>query len=205
MFFFVSIIFISLIIAITSPVFLCQENENQALDNSVFFTLTYQGEQREYALDQLENLEEYTGTGGHLKQTGDITGPYEYTGVRILTLLDQFPSLPESYKLITISTDGYLYTFTYDQIQGDVTVYDTNGNYVGRGGVVMLLAYKEHGEFDFYGGPLRITWVNDNNAVTNAPLWQKNITEIEIIVSSGQDTIPPRLNIDKPGNYLYLF
>jgi|GEM_PF-2838426 len=192
-------------IAVPTDVISPSENEYHPLDTVTFFTLTYQEEQRDYSLDELENLGKYRGTGGHLKETGDITGPFEYTGVRILTLLNQLPNPPETYKLVTISNDGYLYTFTYEQIQGDVKVYDTNGNYVGRGDVVMLLAYKEHGDYDFYGGPLRITWVNDNNAVTDAPLWPKYITEIEVIIPSGQDSSLPQVSIEKPENRVYLF
>jgi len=183
--------FISLPLTIAPSVFTPLTSEHHDLDSPAFFTLTYQGEQKEYTLSQLETLEDYIGTGGHLKQTGEITGPYEYTGVRILTLLNQFPTLSENYRLVTISTDGYLYTFTHSQIQGDVTVYDMNGNVVAREDVKMLLAYKEHGDYDFYGGPLRIAWVNDTDAVTDAPLWPKNITEIEIIVPSENDNIPP--------------
>jgi len=198
-------LFLIINITVPSAVISHSKNRQHPLDNTAFFTLTYHGEQYEYTLEELESLEEYMGTGGHLKVTGDITGPFEYTGVRITTLLNQLPNPPETYNLVTISNDGYLYTFTYEQTQGDVKVYDTNGNYVGRGGVVMLLAYKEHGDYDFYGGPLRITWVNDNNAVTDAPLWPKYITEIEVITPSGQDTIPPEIRIDKPENRVYLF
>lgn len=58
-------------------------------------------------------------------------------------------------------------------------VYDTGGNKQGIGGVTMILAYEEEGIKNFYGGPLRIAFVDDEEQLTDSALWSKYIIKIE--------------------------
>jgi hypothetical protein len=99
--------------------------------------------------------------------------------VSISTLADEFSLIPESYTLKIVSDDGYVYTYTQDEIQGNVQVYDTEGIKQGIGGVTMILAYEEEGIKDFPGGPLRIAYVDDEEQLTDSFLWSKYVIEID--------------------------
>ena len=167
------------------------------------FTLSFNGEQKQFSLEDLKELSSTTGFGGRLKVTGDVIGPYEYTGVSIKTLANEFDSIPSSYDMISISDDGYVMKFTHDQILGNVEVYDENGSYVDEGGVEMILAYAEEGEPLIHGGPLRIAFVN-NGLVTDAFYWSKYIEELEFVFDNS-DNDPPDISIDKPQNAIYYF
>jgi len=168
-------------------------------------TLTYQDTHLSYAYEDLIGLESYQGNGGRLKVTGEVTGPLSYTGVRMSTIKNQFSSVPSSYGVVTVSSDGFVQYFSHEQAIGDVMVYDTDGEEIGVGGVAMMLAYKEEGISDFSGGPFRVAWVNQDDPITDAFLWSKYIEEIEFIDDSTGDTTAPSLSFEKPVNGLYLF
>lgn len=172
-------------------------------ENAVLLTLSFEGQQKTYTLDELENLESYSGNGGRINAIGNIQGPFVYIGVRITKLAQEFQNVPSDYELLTVSRDGYVYKFTNSQIKGNIQVYDTNGNEVGIGGVTMLLAYKEDGVSYFYGGPLRIAWINDDTPITDAPYWPKYVDDIEIVRQTN-DNFPPEICINDPNNGLYL-
>jgi hypothetical protein len=183
--------------------------ENKLFSNDVnendinLFTLSFNGEQMEYSLDDLKDFPQITASGGRLKVTGEVVGPYEYTGVSMITLADEFETLPSSFDMVSISDDGYLMKYTHDEIIGDVSVYDLEGNSQGIGGVEMILAYEEDGEPLTHGGPLRIAFVNDG-MITDAFLWSKYIEEIEFVYHNS-DNNPPDISIDKPINAIYYF
>jgi hypothetical protein len=175
---------------------------NPKMEDDVLLTLTYEDQEKKYTLDELENLDSYSGRGGRLNVLGNIQGPFSYTGVRISKFAQEFQNVPSGYELLTVSTDGYVYKFTNDQIKGNIQVYDMNGNPVGVGGVSMVLAYKEEGFTYFYGGPLRISWISNDDFITDAPYWPKYVDEIEIAKPTS-DNFPPEIFIDDPNNGLY--
>jgi len=166
-------------------------------------TLTYNGQQKTYSIEDLLAFDSISGSGGKIKVTGTISGPYEYTGVLITTLAHEFPGLSSTFSLVAIADDGYTVSYTYDEIQGNVMVYDTEGQEIGIGGVSMILATMEDGQTD-YDGAYRIAFINDDEPITDAPLWAKYIVELEFIDES-TDGIPPTLTLEKPKNSLYLF
>jgi len=148
-------------------------------NNNTILTITYDGNQKTYTLEDLENMVSMTGYGGRINKVGVIQGPFEYKGVPISVLANEFSLNPTSYTLTTISSDGYVYNYTQDEIQGNIQVYDTEGNELGIGGVTMILAYEEEGMQGFPDGPLRIAYVADEKQVTDAFRWAKYVTEIE--------------------------
>jgi len=166
-------------------------------------TLTYNGQQKTYSIEDLLAFDSTSGSGGKIKVTGTISGPYEYTGVLITTLAHEFSGLSSTFSLVAIADDGYTVSYTYDEIQGNVMVYDTEGQEIGIGGVSMILATMEDGQTD-YDGAYRIAFINDGEPITDAPLWAKYIVELEFIDES-TDTIPPTLTLEKPKDSLYLF
>lgn len=180
--------------------FFSKDVKNNAI---TLFTLSFNGEQIEYSLDDLKDFPQITGSGGRLKVTGDVIGPYEYTGVSMITLANEFETLPSSFDMVSISDDGYVMKYTDDEIKGDIRVYDQEGNSQGVGGVEMILAYEEDGDPLAHGGPLRIAYVDDG-LITDAFLWSKYIEEIEFVYHSS-DNNPPDISIDKPTNAIYYF
>lgn len=174
-----------------------------ALDDSIL-TLTYKDQQKTYTLADLQDFECFLGSGGRIKKTGSISGPFDYKGVKISKLAEEFSLLPSAYGLVTIADDGYTSSFTYGETQGNIMVYDTEGNELGIGGVTMILAYEEEGQTDFSGGPLRVAWVDDGS-ITSSNLWSKSIVEIEFLDVVPEDSQEPKLTITQPNNGIYLF
>ena len=174
---------------------------NVEADNTL--TLTYNGVKKYYTLDDLLGFDSITGTGGRLKVTGDVSGSFRYTGIVIQRLAQEFSSLSSRYSLIAIADDGYLLKYSYDQILGNIMVYDEEGDEIGVGGVSMILATMESGATE-YPGSYRIAYINQDEPFTDAALWAKYVIELEFIDESS-DTIPPTIHIEKPSNRLYLF
>jgi len=148
-------------------------------DEEYILIMRYNGNQKTYTLDDLEHMDALNGVGGRLNSVGSIAGPFEYKGVPISVLSDEFSLISESYTMTVIADDGYSVTYTSDEIQGTVQVYDTEGNDQGIGGVTMMLAYEEEGIKDFPGGPLRVAFVDDEEQLTDSFLWSKHVVEIE--------------------------
>jgi Bacterial Ig domain len=166
-------------------------------------TLTYKGNQKYYTLEDLLAFDSMTGNGGMLKSTGAVVPPNEYTGVLITRLAQEFTTMPSEYTVVAIASDGYTVSYTYNEILGEVMVYDNNGKAIGTGGVSMILATKENGQIN-YNGSFRIAFVNQDEPITFAALWTKYIIELEFLPKSS-DTTPPTISIKTPTNAIYLF
>jgi hypothetical protein len=154
-------------------------NINEQSNEDDILTIKHNDAQKTYTLADLENMNSITGYGGRLNSIGKITGPFEYKGVSISTLANEFPSLSKVYTMTSISDDQYTYSYSQDEVQGNVQVYDTEGNKQGIGGVTMILAYEEEEIKDFPGGPLRIAYIDDTEQLTDSFLWSKHVIEIE--------------------------
>ena len=152
---------------------------NEQSYEDVILTITYKGDQKIYSLEELENMVSMSGRGGRLNSVGSTVGPFDYIGVPISVLANEFPSMPSLYTLTTIADDGYIVSYTMYEVQGNVQVYDTDGNEQGIGGVTMILAYEEEGIKDFPGCPLRIAFISDEDQFTDSFLWSKHVIEIE--------------------------
>ncbi len=164
-----------------------QENGgSQTNQSATTLTIIFGDEQMNYTLEELENLEAYEGSGAYIKTgwlptTVKIEGPFNYTGVRITTLLDEIDDLPVNYTITVEASDGVTEDFNMSKIAGNVDIYNESGNVTQIGGVIMLLAYKEGGDYlnESIGGPVRVVYVDDG-AITASGLWVKNIVSIEI-------------------------
>lgn len=151
------------------------------LTSEVLFNFIYGEQQTNYTLEDLQTMDTYTGFGGYKTRYPSIKGPYEYTGVNVTTLSGEFNNLPTNYTLRVTASDGWVTNYTIDEIQGDVTIYNASGNKTGVGGVTMLLAFAEAGDYNFSDGPLRIAYVNDDEPYTDSFLWSKYVVTIEIM------------------------
>jgi hypothetical protein len=164
---------------------------NTNVNTSAILTVLYNGSEWNYTLSELVSLDNYTGTGQYIKTKllpdvvlGDL---YEYTGVRIKTLLENIPSAPETYTITVMTSDNYTMEYTFNETSGDVDVYNSTGTVQPNQTAVMIIAYKENGTYyteidpDFSDiGPFRIAYVGDDSPITPSGLWTKMVTSIEI-------------------------
>jgi hypothetical protein len=161
-------------------------NEETTPPTTSVITVLYNGTQWNYTLAALQELPVTSGSGSYIKlkllPTVSISGPFNFTGVDVAVLLNRIPNLPSNYSVLSTSNDNYSMTYTYDEIQGNVDVYDLSGNVTGTSGVTMLLAYQQDGQYitDPTVGPLRIVFV-DHGAVTSSSLWSKSVVTLEIV------------------------
>ena len=142
-------------------------------------------------------MESYSGMGRYIKtkllpDSVVISDIHEYTGVRITTLLEEIPNLPDNYNISVISEDGWTYINELrDELKAlpnlnVVVAYGNIRDIISTETVVMILAYKEDGlyysEIDPENeiGPLRVAFVGDN-VITSSSLWSKMVVSIEII------------------------
>ena len=84
-----------------------------------------------------------------------------------------------SVNVTITASDGYNKTFSYDEIVGNIDIYDTYGN-ATEGNVTMILAYAENGKYDFEDGPLRIAYIDDG-LITPSSLWIREVVSIKIL------------------------
>ena len=143
-------------------------------------TVSYGNENYTYTLSQLEKIDDFSGRGGYKTSHDSIKGVGDYTGVRMTKLLDEI-GVTGDYKIQAVASDNYSVNYTIDEINGNVTIYDATGNETGTGGVTMILAYAENGNYNFDGGPLRIVYVDGQGDITSSKLWEKQVAEIKVI------------------------
>jgi hypothetical protein len=188
------LVMILTLIMIISMTIGCVENKepnNEEEERTVFLTVIFGDYQTNYTLEELEALDAYKGTGGYIKtkllpDSVVISDINEYTGVRITTLLEEIPNIPDNYNVSVVSEDGYTASFTMNETLGFVDVYNETGDIIQNETTVMILAYKENGSFyseidpENEIGPLRIAFVGED-VITSSSLWSKMVVSIEII------------------------
>jgi hypothetical protein len=171
------------------------ESDEQLLDDEledidVVLTIIYENTYKNYTLEELELFSATTGyarniKGGLLPEVRinpDVNEPaWEFTGVVVNLLLEEFEDLPNEYYINVSSSDNWVSTYTKDHVMGSVEIYNETGNITANSGAIMILAYMQNGEYiSEQDGPLRIVFVN-SNAITNSRLWAKLVVSIEIM------------------------
>jgi hypothetical protein len=184
------VIVICIAIVVLIYVNLPKEEKQEEQDSKLkgYVNIIYGEQNYNYSMSNLIKLDSFNGTGSFIKLgwLPDIVidGPFNYTGVKITSLLNKIENLPESYNITVKASDDKTknYNFTYSEIIGDVNVYNNSGNITGTGGVTMVLAYMQDGEYitDTKEGPLRIAFL-DNGSITSSRLWTKMVISIEVI------------------------
>jgi len=166
-----------------------ENNTNGELPaEETILTLIHDDQTLNYTLSDLEGMEAYSGSGSYIKSkllkqgTVLIQGSFNFTGIKVSTLLNGINDLPSDYNITVTSSDGWTNEFTKDQVNGIVNVYNETGNVTGTSGATMILAYKEDGEYitDEEIGPLRIAFVGEG-VVTLSSDWAKMVVSIEVI------------------------
>jgi hypothetical protein len=179
---------IIIVAAITILYISLPKNENETetnggneQGNEIVLQMLYNDTYKNYTLDQLQDLESLTGSGGYINTLNVTTGPYELTGVSILTLLNQFDISSENYSISVKAADNYSKIFNLSYINGDIPVFNDIGEQIGTGGVTMIINYKENGEYlDNSEGPLRLAFIYEDG-FTSSKIWIKQVVSILII------------------------
>ncbi|MBU0497905.1 MAG: hypothetical protein KKC68_03290 [Candidatus Thermoplasmatota archaeon] len=162
-------------------------NGTDASKEPIILTITYGEDSQKFTLTQLKNMEYYTGYGGYRTSFPAIKGQGNYTGIPITSLLIPYVETLDSYKITVIAEDDYRSNYTYDEIMGNVSVYDatnaSNENPIATGGVTLLLVYTFEGNplNISQDGHLKIAYVNGPETITSSKYWAKYVTEIHII------------------------
>ncbi len=163
-------------------------NNEQKQEPPILLTIKYGDFQINYTLNDIESFPKIEGSGYYIKVGWlpeiKIDGPLNYTGVEITSLFEDVENMPEIYKIKITSSDGWASNFSYNEILGNVDIYNESGNIKDKGGVSMILAYMRDGEYinESDEGPLRIAFIDDG-AITSSNLWIKMVVSIEIISS----------------------
>jgi len=140
-------------------------------------TVLYDDDKWEYTLSELKNIDEYSGIGS-IKTQFSIKGPYNFTGLRINEMLHALDINTDSIGAWIISDDGYNKTFTNDELQGNISVFNESGNSSNML-VDLLLVYSHDGVLlDSNDGPLRLAYVGQSNCITPASYWIKQVKKI---------------------------
>ncbi len=133
------------------------------------------------SLDELLAMDgNITEFGGRMSKSGTITRA-EYNGLPILLLLALIGSFNESYSLRVVATDGWTTTYTYQQIMGNVTSYDLDGENEAFRDLAFTLLYEEIGEDTLPDGPLRTGFLHAD-FVTASNLWAKQVYKLELVI-----------------------
>ena len=146
-------------------------------DEEIALTVVFNDKKGEYTLSELRDIDMYSGVGSMITKIG-VKGPYNFTGVRLDVLLEDLGIEKGTVEARAVASDGYNVTFTSDEIQGNVDVFDESGNNSDTT-VSLLLAYSQDGiSLDSKDGPLRLAYVGQENCVTQSSYWVKSVTEI---------------------------
>jgi hypothetical protein len=135
------------------------------------------------SMAELMVMKSYKVTAGFLKVTGTIVGPDEFRAVKVLDILEEVGA-EGNYSLNVIPTDFYNMTFTKGQVEGEIDIFDSEGNNIGTGGVTMYIAYEKNGEQEFTGELPRIIYANDDGVITDGHFWVKEVMQIDVEVDT---------------------
>ena len=129
----------------------------------------------------LRTLPSISGEGGYLKTSGEIVGPFNFTGVRLSILVQLFDEVPEDYVIIGRAGDGHSVEYTKAIVEGDVNGYTPTKDSLESINSTMVIAYEEEGNPITEGGPLKIVFLNEDGNLTDGFRWLKDVESITIM------------------------
>jgi hypothetical protein len=157
------------------------ENDDiNTTNNEILLTINYQGTNYTYTLSELEEMKSVSGQGRKIKSTGDISDPYNYTGVTISIILETINISSDVYQITAIANDSYSMDYSWNESNIEVEVYDESGNVSENGSATMIVAFKEDGQYLTGLYPLRIAFIGEDDPITSSGIWVKNVTTIEV-------------------------
>ena len=146
-------------------------------------TVTQDGETITYSMTDLVTMEKVSGYGCSVSTVGIVTGPYQYAGVPLMSLI----SLNVDQLLYIYGEDQYMWVMDKDTASGDdLFVFDQEFNEIEADtlGLTIILAYDEGNTplTQEMGGPLRLVVVSDReDIITEGSGWVKWVTRLEVV------------------------
>lgn len=131
----------------------------------------------------LTTLTSISGPGGFKKSTGTVVGPAEISGPRLMEVMDLVGGVSPGDAVEITAGDGYMMTFTYDQLQGEVMAYDTSGTALQVGGFEVILAL-ESVESELIEAAPRVAFIGEN--ICDGHYWIKDVAQIRVVPSVGE-------------------
>jgi hypothetical protein len=141
----------------------------------------------EYTQTEIMEIPSITGRGGFRTSFPSIIGVGNYTGIAMNELLEPLTYNISRYSISVIASDGYISNYTYEEINGNVSIYDatnaSNEEPLTSGGVEMILAYEYEGQpLDaLQDGRFKIAYISESGSITASKYWAKFVVEIQII------------------------
>lgn len=132
----------------------------------------------------LRSLPSITGEGGYKKKSGDIVGPFNFTGVAISVLLQQFSTLVENHMILARSGDGTTSEYSKTVVEGAVSGYTPSGTPLDSINSTMILAYEQDGAPITDIGPIQVVFLNDDGNLTDGFRWVKDVVSITLMEQS---------------------
>jgi len=158
-----------------------ENNNGNDQENEIVLSTFYDDQYINYTLNQLEDLESFSGSGGYIKSNNVTSGPYELTGVRISTILNKFDIISKSYSISVKTSDDFTKIFNLSYINGDIAIFNEIGEEIGNSGATMIIFYKQDGEYlDETDGPLRSGFIYEDG-FSSSGIWMKQVVSIMII------------------------
>jgi hypothetical protein len=167
-------------------------NENDDLKETPdipILIVLYDGEEKEYTLQQLTELDTMSGYGGYRTSYPSIKGQGTYTGVLVTSLVEDIAGPINNYSIkVVANEEGEIenQTYNYTTINGNVDIYNASNasEIIDIGGVNMILCYQVDGKplNSSKDSNIKIAFINPSEEkITPAFLWWKFVESIEII------------------------
>ena len=160
----------------------------QPAEEEVPWTLTlvgFDGIQKNLSVSEVRALPSQSGNGYGVSTVGIKYGPYKIKGVALRDLLREVGGVAPNQTVHVSAADGYLWVFSYEQLQGeDLLCLDLNLKEM-KEPVQMLpiLMYEADGKPYPYddGGPFRVATMTERpDVITEGSLWVKWVDRIEV-------------------------
>jgi len=139
-------------------------------------------QQKTLDANQLGALKSTTADGGYSGEGKNYVG--NFTGVSVLTLLNEVGGVSSGDNVTFIGSDGYQITFTYQQVQGqDINTFNpTTGAAVQpTQPLIVIAAYDCNGTIlTSDKGPLTVAIVGPQGLLTNGYWWAYFLVKIEV-------------------------
>lgn len=115
------------------------------------------------------------------RSSGTIVGPFTYEGPSLLSVLALMGGMNDGDAVQLISDDGYRMSLTYEQVNGEVAVYDEAGQALEEyERPVMMLAVSSDNPA-FAQGNIRAIYAGPKVPLTDGHTWVKGVIEIKVV------------------------
>jgi hypothetical protein len=131
----------------------------------------------------IANLEALRAVGAYRNQLGVVKGLGNYTGVPISRFCNLVGGMSSDTVLRATAADGYVKIFTYAEVNGEFTTYDSvTGQLVQHNQTLTpILAYHfNDANLSSSDGPLRTAIIGSEGLATSSSYWVKRVVKLEV-------------------------